>query len=95
MSRTPVEIANRIRAQRRFLQRIVRVTFPITAIGVAIIFAAGTRVSEAAMNVVLVPTVIAFFATWFSLVALWALGFRDLRNMLRPGSAEAYGKGRK
>ena len=95
MGRSPAEIAERIRAQRRFLQRIVFVTFPIALVGMGIMVVAQPHVSKTAINLVIVPTVIAFFAAWFSILALWLLGFRDLRNMFRPGSADAYEKDRK
>ena len=76
------------------LQRILWVSIPITLIGFVIAFAAGSRLSEPAMNVVIVPTFFAFFASWFSILGLWVLGIRDFRNMLRPGSADAYNKDR-
>jgi len=63
-------------------------------IGFVIAFAAGSHASEPWMNVVMVPTIVAFFASWFSILLLWVLGIRDFRNMLRPDSADAYNKRR-
>jgi hypothetical protein len=37
-----------------------------------------------------IPTIVAFFATWLSMLGMWVLGVRDLRNMFRPSSAQAY-----
>ena len=94
MSKDPVRIADRIRAQRRMLRRILRVSLPLTLIGFVIVFAVGSRVSEQSMSVVILPTVLAFFTSWLSIWGLWVLGIRDFRNMLRPGSAEAYEQNR-
>jgi hypothetical protein len=94
MSKDPVEISGRIRAQRRMLGRVLRVSIPVTLVGFVIAFAAGSHLSEPWVNVVIVPTFLAFFASWFSMLALWVLGLRDVRNMLRPGSAAAYNKDR-
>jgi hypothetical protein len=89
MSNDPVEIAGRIRAQRQVIGRILRVSVPVTLVGFVIVFAADSHMDEPWMNVVIVPTFLAFFATWFSILGLWVLGIRDFRNMLRPGSADA------
>jgi hypothetical protein len=86
----PVEIATRIRAQRRLLRRVLRVSLPVTIIGAALLFGAGSSASDPRMNVVVIPTIVAFFATWLSMLGMWVLGVRDLRNMFRPGSAQAY-----
>ena len=94
MSNNPIEIADRIRRQRRVLRRVLWVSLPIALTGIVIVFAAQSRVTESLMNLVIVPTFLGFIASWLSFWGLWILGIRDFRNMFRPGSAEAYGKDR-
>jgi len=90
MATDPTAVARRIRTQRRILTRILRVSIPIMLLGVAAAFALGERVAETRMNVVIIPTLLAFFVSWLSILALWVLGVRDMRNKFRPGSAGAY-----
>ena len=90
MTEHPVEIAERIRMQRRALRRVARLSVPVSLIGFAIIYATASRVSGALANLVMVPTVLAFLVSWLCFWGLWVLGLRDFRNMLRPGSADAY-----
>jgi hypothetical protein len=90
VAKDPIVVAKQIRAQRRTLSRVLRISLPITLVGFAILLAIGSRVSESRATVIALTTVLAFLVSWLSILGLSVLGVRDLRNMLRPGSAAAY-----
>ena len=90
MAVDPDVVARRLRAQRRVLIRVLCVSLPTTAVGFAVIFLAESRLSENTMNVVIVPTFLAFAVSWLALAANGVIRLRHLRNMFRPGSAKSY-----
>ena len=94
MTADPAVIAARLGRQRERLHRVLRVSVPTTVIGFPLIIAFGLSalrgIPDRVKLVVSVIAVIGFFTTWVCLLVYWVNRVRDMRNMLRPGSARVY-----
>ena len=88
----PVAEAAKLRRERRTIWRVVRVSGPITILGVAVLIPAGDRLPPAIVNAIATLTVAAFFVTFASFAFLGGNRYRDIVNRFRPGSARAYEK---
>jgi hypothetical protein len=84
-----VELAN-LRRERRGVLRVLRVSGPVTAIGMVTLFIAGPHLANRALDMVALPTILGFFVTFTALARLGNIRGRDLVNRFRPGSARAY-----
>jgi uncharacterized membrane protein YfcA len=86
----PVEEAARLRVQRRAYWRVLRLSGPVTALGILTLVFGGTRLPEKLHEWLAVPTVLAFFVSLVAVALLSGNQSRDFRNRFRPGSARAY-----
>jgi uncharacterized membrane protein YfcA len=90
MAIDPGEEAARLRAQRRAYWRVLRISGPVTALGIPALVFGGTRLPERLREWLAVPIVLAFFVSFVALALLGGNRSRDFQNRRRSGSARAY-----
>jgi hypothetical protein len=90
MSIDPVAEAKRLRAQRRSMWRVARVSSPIAVLGIAMVILGDSRLPPSVVAIVALPAAAASFVTLFALFSLPGNLGRDIANRFRPGSASAY-----
>jgi hypothetical protein len=84
-----VELA-KLRRERRAVIRVLRVSGPIAALGMLMLFFADSHLSDAVLELIALPTFVAFIVTFIALALLGGIRGRDIANRFRPGSARAY-----